>query len=355
LKEQLVNFIEKVKTNLNLKTLGETAAKSGIIEPILRMLGWDTSIVSDEVLLEYSVEGGRVDYCLKASKSTEVFLEAKKPAEDLDNHQDQLLQYSFRQGVNLAVLSNGITWSFYLPLNQGNWASRRFYTIDILEQESSEVALRFIDFLSRSSVSSGDAVRNANSLLLGIRKQQIIEETIPEAWNKITGETDPRLIELLTELTNKLCGFQPSVDDIGKFFRQYGNRFLLPPEDEISEEKPVASTLPPLKTTKAAPIQDFPKISQDELIPHIVKILKQHGGGASKETVETEIFQMFKSTFEHPWYQGLVSYGVPRWQHNVAWARERAKKNKGLIKPPGLRGRGFWELTDKGKNSDVDV
>ncbi len=352
MKEQLITFIQKIKTNPNLLTLGETAAKSGIIEPILRMLGWDTSIASEEVVLEYSVEGGRVDYCLRATKSTEVFLEAKKPSEDLDNHQDQLLQYSFRQGVTLAVLSNGITWSFYLPLNQGNWATRRFYTIDIVEQDSGEVASRFIDFLSREKVASGDAVRNANQLLQGIRKQQIIEETIPEAWNKITAEPDPKLAELLIELTNKLCGFQPSTEDIGKFFHQYGDRFLLLPEDEVVDPTPISATLPPLKTTKAVPIQDNRKISQDQLIPYIVKILKQHGGGATKDTIETEIFNMFQSTFEHPWYQELVSYGVPRWQHNIAWARERAKR-RGIIKPPGPQGRGFWELTDDGKKLDT--
>ncbi|GAI53783.1 unnamed protein product, partial [marine sediment metagenome] len=46
---------------------------------------------------------------------------------------------------------------------------------------------------------------------------------------------------------------------------------------------------------------------------------------------------------QQPYYQELVSNGVPRWQHNLAWAKERAKK-KGLIKPPDESGRGYWEL-----------
>jgi len=136
MKDELILFFQKIKANQTIRTLGETQAKSGIIEPMLRMLGWDTSIMGDEVTLEFPVEDGRIDYCLHTSKSNQVFLEAKKPSEDLDRHQDQILGYSFRQGIKLAVLSNGITWSFFLPLAEGKWENRRFYTVDILEQDS---------------------------------------------------------------------------------------------------------------------------------------------------------------------------------------------------------------------------
>jgi len=45
-----------------------------------------------------------------------IFLEVKRAGEDLNNekHEDQLLEYSFRQGVELAVLTNGMTWWLYL-------------------------------------------------------------------------------------------------------------------------------------------------------------------------------------------------------------------------------------------------
>ena len=348
--EQLMVFVQRLKVNRNLTSYNEDAAKQAMVLPVLQMLGWDIFNV-EEVVPEFSVGNGRVDYCLLAN-GARVFLEAKKPSEDLDRHQEQLLGYAFHEGVKLAVLTNGITWSLYLPLKEGNWQNRLFYTVDIIEQDSNEVASRFTSFLSKASVASGSAIKNAEAFLEGKRKQEIIEETIPDAWNKITSELDPKLVELLAERTGKLCGFQPMTDDIVKFFQRYGDHFLLQPPNEQSQDKPTATSLPPLKKAKAVPIQDIKKISQDELIPHIVKILKQHGGGAAKETVDTEIFRMFQSTFEHPWYQELVSYGVPRWQHNVAWARERAKR-RGIIKPPGPRGRGFWELTDEGKNLDI--
>ena len=93
------------------------------------------------------------------------------------------------------------------------------------------------------------------------------------------------------------------------------------------------------------------KMTQDELIPHIVIVLREHGGRALKKEVEQAMYRRFKDTFEQKWYQELVSHGVPRWQNDIAWAKERAKK-KGLIKPSGDSGRGFWELTTRGKNVD---
>ncbi len=91
----------------------------------------------------------------------------------------------------------------------------------------------------------------------------------------------------------------------------------------------------------------YNRITQDELIPHIVRVLRKHGGRARKEEVEQAIYRAFNDIFKQPWYEETVSHGVPRWRHFIAWAKERAKK-KGLIKPPEDSGRGFWELTDMG-------
>jgi phosphoglycolate phosphatase-like HAD superfamily hydrolase len=351
--DQLILFIQKLKANRSVQTYSEDAAKQAIIQPILRMLGWDTDSV-EEVFPEFSVESRRVDYCLRANGG-KVFLEAKKPSEELDRHQKQLLEYAFSEGIKLAILTNGITWSFYLPLKEGNWQNRLFYTIDIVEQESNEVASRFSDYLSKSNVASGTALTNAESILEGKRKEDIIEETIPEAWNKIISDSDSLLVDLIAELTEKLSGFKPTPEKVKRFLERYGDRFLLLPEDEVEELEethPTTVTLPPLRRTLATPIQDNRKVSQDDLIPFIVKILQKYGGRADKERVEAEIYQMFQSTFEHPWYQELVSHGIPRWQHNVAWARERAKK-RGLIRSPKESGRGVWELSEAGRKMSV--
>ena len=89
----------------------------------------------------------------------------------------------------------------------------------------------------------------------------------------------------------------------------------------------------------------YKKMTEDDLIHHIIEVLRGHGGKALKAVVDEEMFQKLDTILEHPWYQELLDSGVPRWKHFIAWSKERAK-HKGLIKYPKDSGRGYWELTE---------
>ena len=86
-------------------------------------------------------------------------------------------------------------------------------------------------------------------------------------------------------------------------------------------------------------------ITQDELIPYIVKVLKRHSGRARKDQVEDDVYELLKDTLKAPYYHEPDAYGIPRWKKNLAWARTRAEK-KGLIQSPAESGRGWWALTE---------
>lgn len=335
--DQLKAFIENLKTNPRVLAFDEAATKQAIILPILHLLGWNTYNI-DEVNPEFSVEGGRVDYSLRDNNTNKVFIEVKKTSEDLERHEEQLLLYSFRQGVKLASLTNGMTWWFYLPTKEGDWKTRKFYTIDIIQQDSHDVAQKFIELLSKNNVQAGKALHSAEAIHKGRQRKKVIEETLPEVWNKIISEPDSLLIEHVSEVTKKLCGFKPEIDETTQFLKNYEGQFLLSPKEEPPTGEKKIRTPPPTPKDK---------ISQDELIPHIVKVLQKNSGRARKDEVEEEIYNMFKDIFKEPYYQETVSNGIPRWQHNIAWAKERAKK-RGLIKRPDESGRGYWELTTSG-------
>lgn len=122
--EQLIAYIESLKVNPKVSSFDEAATKQAIILPLLHLLGWNTYNI-DEVTPEFSVENRRVDYSLRLNSSNEVFIEVKKTGEELGNYQEQLLDYSFRQGVELAILTNGITWWFYLPTKKRRLESKK--------------------------------------------------------------------------------------------------------------------------------------------------------------------------------------------------------------------------------------
>lgn len=95
---------------------------------------------------------------------------------------------------------------------------------------------------------------------------------------------------------------------------------------------------------------DGKKYSQDELIPVIILILGVNGGRATKKYVEEKVYDLFPNEFSKDLYHKKVAnYSVPRWKHDIAWARERAKQNHGYIKAAKEVGRGTWELSSKGK------
>ena len=108
---------------------GETATRQAAVLPTLEMLGWDWQNL-DEVAPEYTVRGGRIDYCLRSNGASLVHLEVKRVGTDLTSHQNQLLRYAFEEGARLAILTDGLIWWFYLPLESGGWEQRRFVTID---------------------------------------------------------------------------------------------------------------------------------------------------------------------------------------------------------------------------------
>jgi hypothetical protein len=141
----------------------------------------------------------------------------KKTNEDLEGYQDQLLDYSFKEGVKLAVLTNGISWWFYLPLHEGSWEQRKFYTIELYDQVAEDITSKFIDFLSIDKVFNGTAVENATKIITGKQKQSLIEETIPKAWDKLVTGHDEKLLELLADTTEKLCGYKPDYLTVEKF------------------------------------------------------------------------------------------------------------------------------------------
>ncbi|MCD6238198.1 MAG: restriction endonuclease subunit R [Thermotogae bacterium] len=231
--EKLMRLINDFKKDRRLLSFDEAATKQAVILRILKALGWDPFNI-DEIYPEYSVGGKRVDYALRHNGRNKAFIEVKKVNEDLEKHQGQLLNYSFQGGVKLAVLTNGISWWFYLPLHEGSWEQRKFYTIEIYDQDSRNIANKFEDFLSKENLISGKAIGNAENLYKGKQKQYLIKETLPKAWKKIITEPDDLLIELLADTTEKLCGYKPNNEIVEEFLIKVSQGTVMQSKRKIS-------------------------------------------------------------------------------------------------------------------------
>lgn len=254
--DEVQSVVERWQSDKRLTTLDEAKVQQVIVLPILRGLGWNPDN-DREVHPQYRVEDGKVDYALLIGSGVKVFIEAKNGGESLEKqkHQEQLLGYSFKRRVKIAVLTNGATWWFYLPLQEGNWEQRRFHVVEFDKQNGAEIAQKFVDFLSKENVSSGKAVQNAQELY----KKHQISETLPEAWNQLVSEPDQSIVNRLAEKTQELCGRVPDRDSVKLFLSEHALQIKISLSTTTAERDPSSEST-------AVPISPLPPNPSDRSV-----------------------------------------------------------------------------------------
>ena len=215
MKKQIVEFIESLKQNKKLATFDEASTKQAVVMRLLSFLGWDIFNV-EEVYPDYSVGTQNVSYALRIRNTNKVFIEVKRIHKKLDNHQKDLVNLGMRDGVNLAILTNGITWWFYLMAASGSWQQKWFYTIDIIKQKPDAFVTHLIDLLDKDKVAKGQSLKAAKSLFQE-KKQKLAADFLPEAWNQILSQPNKIFVELLSETTEKLCRYKVDSKTVEKF------------------------------------------------------------------------------------------------------------------------------------------
>jgi len=219
--QDLVGLIRSILKHRGAYVVNEQATKQGVVLPLVARLGWDRDNIL-EVAPEYAVGSGRVDYCLKRGDDPAVFLEVKRMNEPLDRHQEQLLRYAFDQSVTIAALTDGVRWWLYLPTQpNSSWEQRKFFTINLEEQQPEDVAASFRKFLGKAAVLDGSALQAAKDLHADHTKERAIERAIPIAWSELCEQPDPDLIELLSQKVEGRCGHKPDPEDLGEFIVRF--------------------------------------------------------------------------------------------------------------------------------------
>jgi hypothetical protein len=227
--KELGNIIEKVKNDKTLLSSNEANTRT-IINDILRILGWNVSDIN-EFIKEYKTPVGRVDIALYLDKYNKIFIEAKRAGLQLQQeHQEKLDDYAVSDGnVSISILTNAIRWWFYLSKKDGSIEQKKFCLIDIEHQEVQEIAERFVYFLLKENVKSGQAKKLADEI--HARKRNVlneIEDALPQAWNKLVSDIGEELVCLIMDKTENICSHKPDVEMIEKFIEENKVQFLIP-------------------------------------------------------------------------------------------------------------------------------
>ena len=96
MKKLIVPFIEGLKSNDKIQSFDEASIKQAVVMKLLSLLGWDIFDV-DEVAPDYSDKSFHVDYSLMIDRKNKVFIQVKKPEDDLTDDLNGLLDFASKK------------------------------------------------------------------------------------------------------------------------------------------------------------------------------------------------------------------------------------------------------------------
>ena len=204
----------------------EQAISQGIVLRVLQELGWD---IYDTTLVwpEFQTGEGRADFalCHPPSKPAE-FIEVKPPGKAEDGVR-QALEYAFHSGVPFIALTDGRTWSFYLPAEQGSYEDRRVYKLDLFERPPSEAAEILRRYLAHERVVSGEALEAARKEYRSRNRRAQARDAIPEAWRELVEKGNEDLVAMLASNVESKVGVRPDDNDVAEFLAALGRPVIV--------------------------------------------------------------------------------------------------------------------------------
>ena len=132
--DELRNKIELYRKDLSKN---EMLVRYTLIDPFLRLLGWDTANPS-QILPEYSTGSGRADYAMIDTEGNIIaFVGAKKlgAAEDLNQH----ISYCIASAVSYFIATDGNVWEFYDAFKKVHIPEKRIERWVIIDEKPGEI------------------------------------------------------------------------------------------------------------------------------------------------------------------------------------------------------------------------
>ncbi len=279
----LKEHIDDIRNNLEQALFtNEASVSQGIVLRLLHVLNWpifDIQIVAPE----YTVGKRRVDFALRPpSLNPLVFIEVKQVG-NLEGAEEQLFEYAYREGVPIAILTDGRKWQFFYAIGQGNYTGRQVKELDFIENGSEISATHLNKYLNYELVRTRKSIKSIENDY----KQKRIEESLPEAWSKLVERGTTFGIDALAEAVENLCGYKPSDEQVLDFLKSLKSEtdtdkgekppvdppnrnpglFVTMPDGEIINHKVSATTF--VEVIEKLGIERVKNLNKEDIIPLI--------------------------------------------------------------------------------------
>ena len=238
------------------KLLTEEAAKTTLVLPFLRALGYDI-FNPDEVIPEYTSDvgtkkGEKVDYGICVGGEIKMLVECKAANSDLSiKHASQLYRYFAATDARIALLTNGIVYRFFTDAEKANMMDDRpFFTFDLDDYRKSD--LKSLSAFERSDFDLDRIISHAGTLRLQSEVQTELRREFAEPSDElvrmIAGRLhDGRLTEAVRERFRNAIAQSISIlirDGVNKRLESAINR------SEGDDSAPPAEPVSDIETTQ---------------------------------------------------------------------------------------------------------
>ncbi len=218
--EQLTRTLEDLSRGIAAgRFRSEAEISQGVVKRVLHQLRWpvfDVRVVAPE----FKIGTRKVDYALcQPPGKAAILLEVKDLGKADGKGQRQLFEYCFHEGVPIAVLTDGRTWSFFFPAGQGTYEERLFARIDLLADDHGASAATLGRYLDVDDVKSQAARRRAERDYEEARFQKQAASKYASVWNTLLSEPEPLLLRLFSEGVEKATGVRPDREPAAAFIR----------------------------------------------------------------------------------------------------------------------------------------
>lgn len=227
----------------------EEHVRLSLVARVLQAYGWniwDPREVNTEFVPVPEEDKKRVDVALFIPPSTPaVFIEVK-PVGGITNLADterQLRDYNRNITAPFCIITDGCQWKFYYSLTPGDFGSKCFKTLNLLNDAIDDIQRTLALFLDKSQVQSTEARNQAEILLNLNRTERVLTDCLPEARRAVLQPPYPNLPDAMKALAEQR-GIQVSRELCAEVIEKIEKQPPTVPQSKQSEVGPIQSTSP---------------------------------------------------------------------------------------------------------------
>ena len=237
--ENLTLQIEEIRDSLTRGDfVNEAQISRSVVMRLLNTLGWN--VWDPKVVIpEFPIKRRKVDYALcHPPGKPSVLVEVKDVGKANAKGEEQLFDYCFRQGVPLAVLTDGRSWGFFFPAGQGSYQERRFATVDLVDDDTAEGAERISRYLAFEAVRAGEAHRRAHDDYYAFRQQSEAAANFEAVWAELLRDPPEVLKDWFCEEVERTSGVRPDLRRVEEFIQSQNSKANTVPDIQIPTASP---------------------------------------------------------------------------------------------------------------------